>query len=125
MARPLASFTFRMMPQLSVAAAVLPSLAPMLRSALRCSCCLILLEVAVTTAAGLLGGGMLGFCLGSVGVVRFTARISCHAAAVAAKVAAGASRAAWPRALALVLLKGGRGLLAPGLGQRQAAQALL
>jgi len=125
LARPLASFTFRMMPQLSVAAAVLPSLAPMLRSALRCSCCLILLEVAVTTAAGLLGGGMLGFCLGTVGVVRFSARVSCHAAGVAAKVAAGASRAAWPRALALVLLKGGRGLLPPGLGQRKAAQALL
>lgn len=109
-ARPLANLTFRLMPQLSVAAAVLPSIAPMLRNALRCSCSLMLLEVAITTAAGLFGGGLVGFCLGTVGVVKLSAKVGCQAAAVAAKVAAGASRAAWPRALALMLLKGRWGL---------------
>jgi hypothetical protein len=109
LARPLATLTFRLMPQLSVAAAVLPSLAPTLRNALRCSCSLMLLEVVITAAAGLFGGGVVGFCLGTVGVVKLSARVGCHAAAVAAKVAAGASRIAWPRALALMLLKGGRG----------------
>lgn len=125
LARPLASFTFRLMPQLSVAAAVLPSLAPVLRNALRCSCSLMAMGVAATTAAGLLGGGVLGFCCGTVGVVRFTAKLSCHAAAVAAKVAAGFSRAALPRALALMLLKGGRVLQLHMLGQRKALQAPL
>lgn len=110
MARPLANLTFRLTPQLSVAAAVLPSLAPMLGNALRCSCSLMLLEVAITTAAGLFGGGLVGFCLGTVGVVKLSAKVGCQAAAVAAKVAAGASRAVLPRAFALMLLKGGRGL---------------
>lgn len=98
------------MPQLSVAAAVLPSLAPTLRSALRCSCSLMLLEVTIAAAAGLFGGGLVGFCLGTVGVVKLSARFGCQAAAVAASVAAGATGAAWPRALALALLKGGRNL---------------
>lgn len=113
LARPLATLTVRLMPQLSVAAAILPSLAPILRNALRASCSLMLLEVLVTTAAGLFGGGVVGFCLGTVGVVRLSAKVGCQAAAVAAKIAAGASRTALPRTLALMLLKGGRGLQLP------------
>lgn len=109
LAHPLANFTIRLMPQLSVAAAVLPSLAPMLRHALRCSCCLMLAEVAVTSAAGLFGGGLLGFCMGTVGMLQFSAKAGCAAASIAVCVAARASRAAWPRAVALALLRGGRG----------------
>lgn len=110
LSRPLAALTFRLMPQLSVAAAVLPSCLPVLRNALRCSCSLMVLQVLVSSAAGLFGGGVVGFCLGTVGVLKLSANVGCHAAAVAAKVAAGASRAALPRALALALLKGGRSL---------------
>lgn len=113
LSRPLAALTFRLMPQLSVAAAaVLPSCLPVLRNALRCSCSLMVLQVLVSSAAGLFGGGVVGFCLGTVGVLKLSANVGCQAAAVAAKVAAGVSRAALPRALALALLKGGRSLQA-------------
>lgn len=104
-ARPLARLTLRLMPQLSVAAAMLPALAPALRQALRCSCTLMAAQVVGGAAAGLFGGGVVGFCLGTVGVLRLSADASYSAAALAARVAAALSRAAWPRASLLVLLR--------------------
>eukprot|EP00878_Enallax_costatus_P005105 GHUV01005367.1.p1 GENE.GHUV01005367.1~~GHUV01005367.1.p1 ORF type:complete len:270 (+),score=58.77 GHUV01005367.1:143-952(+) len=87
-AKPLASFTFKLMPQLSILAAVLPHLQPILRSMLRCSFAVMAAEVVLAGAAGLCCGGLLGFCLGTVGVVRLTADCSCHAASIAAMLAA-------------------------------------
>ncbi|KAF6263860.1 hypothetical protein COO60DRAFT_306310 [Scenedesmus sp. NREL 46B-D3] len=94
-ARPLASCTLRLAPQLSMLAAMLPHLQPLLRTALRCSCAVMLAEVALASAAGLLSGGVVGFCLGSIGVVRLTARGSCHAASSAAALASWLA-AWWP-----------------------------
>lgn len=96
------------MPQLGIVAAILPSLAPALRAAVRCSCGLMLLEIVVAAAAGLFGGGVMGFCLGTVGVLKLSATVGCQVAAAAAKVATGVSKVAWPRAVALLLLKRGR-----------------
>jgi hypothetical protein len=87
-ARPLAYCTLRLAPQLSMLAAMLPHLQPMLRAALRCSCAVMAAEVVLASAAGLLCGGLLGFCLGTIGVVRLTAQGSCHAATSAAALAA-------------------------------------
>lgn len=87
-AKPLASFTVRWMPQLSILAAVLPHLQPFLRKMLRCSFAVMAAEVAVAGAAGLLCGGVLGFCLGTAGVVRLTVDCSCRAASLAALLAA-------------------------------------
>lgn len=87
-AKPLASFTFKLMPQLSILAAVLPHLQPLLRSMLRCSVTVIAAEVVLAGAAGLFCGGLLGFCLGTVGVIRLTADCSCHAASIAAMLVA-------------------------------------
>jgi hypothetical protein len=98
LARPLAWLTLRLMPQFSVAAAVAPSLAPLLREALRCSCCVMLTEVLLTSLAGLFGGGLVGFCLGTVGVVRLSAKAGYAVGTVAA-------RAAWPKALLLALAR--------------------
>lgn len=116
-----ASWTLKLMPQLSIMAAILPSLQPLLHRVLRCSCAVMLAEILLASAAGLVCGGLLGFCLGTIGVVRLTAQGSCTAvsllAALAAKVvsrtpavgvvaaAAGKRVAPVPTALALALLR--------------------
>lgn len=87
-AKPLAAFTIKLMPQLSILAAALPHLQPLLRSMLRCSFAVMAAEVMLAGTAGLFCGGLLGFCLGTVGVVRLTADCSCRAASLAALLAA-------------------------------------
>jgi hypothetical protein len=109
LARPLAALTLRLLPQASVAAAVAPSLTPVLQRALRASCCVMLAELVLPSAAGLFGGGLVGFALGSVGMMRLS---GCAVASMATRVASAASAlggSALPRALLVALLRSAKG----------------
>lgn len=114
LAAPVATFLFKLAPEVGMLAALVPASKP----ALRLLCCLfgsaLAVEVALASAAGLMCGGIVGFCRGSAGVVTATAEVgragmgAAFALVGAAGAGASAARSAWATLGGLAALLWGR-----------------
>lgn len=93
LAAPLAAFLFKLAPEVGLLAALVPASKP----AVRLMCCLfggaLAVEVTLASAAGLVAGGVIGFCRGSAGVVRATADVGCASARGALALLGGVANA--------------------------------
>jgi hypothetical protein len=105
-ARPLAALTLRLAPQLTMLGMALPAAVPLLQRALRCSVMVMLAQVLLSSAGGLLTGGALGFAAGAASAVRGTAVAGAQGAVFAAGLAARLAGTRHTSLLAAALLKG-------------------